>query len=210
MRKENADSSTDSAAPEGDAEESFLGRWSRRKQRARSGQDAPPEPTPPEGTVTPDGDKPAERVLTDEDMPPLDSLDEDSDYSEFLSPGVSESLRNAALRKMFLSPKFNVVDGLDDYADDFTKFAPLGDIVTSDMRHQMELAEERAKQALERELDAEKGALPADTAAAESQGNAEADQSSESLASGSDPRPNEDPSSDPAQDPASDDEPRSS
>ena len=88
-----------------------------------------------------------EKVLTDEDMPPLASLDENSDYSGFLSPGVSEALRRRALRKLFSSAVFNVPDGLDDYDDDFTSFAALGDIVTADMKHQAEMEAERAKQA---------------------------------------------------------------
>ena len=79
-------------------------------------------------------------MLTDADMPPLESLGEDDDYSGFMSTGVSEELRNLALRKLFRSAKFNVVDGLNDYDDDFTNFEPLGDIITSDMRHQMEVA----------------------------------------------------------------------
>ena len=88
-----------------------------------------------------------EEALTDEDMPPLDTLGEDSDYSGFLSPGVSEALRRRALRKLFSSAVFNIPDGLDDYDDDFTSFAALGDIVTSDMKHQAEVEAERAKQA---------------------------------------------------------------
>ena len=88
-----------------------------------------------------------ENVLTDEDMPPLDSLDENSDYSGFLSSGVSEGLRRRALRKLFSSAVFNITDGLDDYNDDFTSFAALGDIVTSDMRHQAEVEAERERQA---------------------------------------------------------------
>ena len=88
-----------------------------------------------------------EKVLTDDDMPPLEGLDENSDYSGFLSPGVSEGLRRRALRKLFTSAVFNVPDGLDDYDDDFTSFAALGDIVTADMRHQAEVEAERARQA---------------------------------------------------------------
>ena len=80
-------------------------------------------------------------------MPPLDSLHEGSDYSGFLSPGVSEGLRRRALRKLFTSAVFNVPDGLDDYDEDFTSFPALGDIVTSDMKHQAEMEAERAKQA---------------------------------------------------------------
>ncbi|MGB5735975.1 MAG: DUF3306 domain-containing protein, partial [Thiohalocapsa sp.] len=90
-----------------------------------------------------------ERLLTDADMPPLESLGPDSDYSGFLSQGVSEALRRQALARMFRSPAFNVVDELDDYAEDFTQFAPLGDVVTADMRHRIE-------QQLQRAVDQEK------------------------------------------------------
>jgi hypothetical protein len=88
--------------------------------------------------------------LTDEDMPPVESLDENSDYSGFMSPGVSDKLRKLALRKLFAGKGFNVRDGLDDYDDDFTNFEPLGDIITSDMKHQAELAEQRKKEAEEK------------------------------------------------------------
>jgi ferredoxin len=75
---------------------------------------------------------------TDSDMPPIETLDETSDYSGFLSPKVSEGLRRAALRKLFQMPNFHFRDGLDDYDDDYRSFRVLGDIVTADMRHQME------------------------------------------------------------------------
>ena len=92
-------------------------------------------------------DKAAEQeevpVLTDEDMPPIDSLTPDSDYKGFLSPGVSEDLRRLALRKLFHGPEFNVMDGLDDYDGDYTSFAKLGDIITSEMRYRMEIEARR-------------------------------------------------------------------
>ena len=139
-----------------------LRRWARRRREvareeealaeARRGaarEDGPEDrkevPEPGADATEPAGVE--DRVLTDEDMPSLESLDENSDYSSFLSPGVSERLRRRALRKLFASAVFNVPDGLDDYADDFTSFEALGDIVTSDMRHQAEVEEERARQA---------------------------------------------------------------
>ena len=76
-------------------------------------------------------------------LPELHTLTGQSDVSAFLDPEVDESLRRAALRRVFLSPAFNVVDGLDDYDDDFTRFEPLGDIVTADMRHQAQQQAER-------------------------------------------------------------------
>lgn len=139
-----------------------LRRWARRKREAAREKSAadetrrPDEPRDASEAVgeardstdeAPEAAVAAENVLTDEDMPPLESLDEDSDYSGFLSSGVSEALRRRALRKLFSSAVFNIPDGLDDYDDDFTSFAALGDIVTSDMKHQAEMEAERAKQA---------------------------------------------------------------
>ena len=135
-----------------------LRRWARRRRDvarekqattedrpARAPQGSPDVREPDAGASWPAVEE--AKALTDEDMPPLDSLDEDSDYSGFLSPEVTEGLRRRALRKLFLSAAFNIPDGLDDYDDDFTSFQALGDIVTSDMKHQAEMEAERAKQA---------------------------------------------------------------
>ena len=70
-------------------------------------------------------------------MPPVDSLDERSDYAAFLSPGVSEHLRAQALRKLFKLPGMHLPDGLDDYDDDFTQFADLGKTITHEMQRML-------------------------------------------------------------------------
>jgi hypothetical protein len=148
-------------------EDGFLRRWVRRKAEARSGdpESEPADPSsapdrtesggtqPPESIQVRDGRAPdgqrdgqladAPRVLSDADMPPLESMDQDSDYSPFLSRGVSPDLRQAALRQLFRQPKFNVETCLDDFQDDYVNFQPLGDIVTADMRHQMEVEARR-------------------------------------------------------------------
>jgi hypothetical protein len=90
----------------------FLARWSERKQAARQGAPLPAEPSiltteapaAAEGAPGPGPEPPAERALTDADMPPLDSLDGHSDYSGFLSRGVSPALRRQALAQLFHSP----------------------------------------------------------------------------------------------------------
>lgn len=148
----------------------FLKRWSRRKtgagardeaeQQPGSGDDA--RPTGERGGSSPGGEdaaRPAEsaehaavdpdKVKTDEDMPDLDSITDGSDMSDFFSPGVSEELRNQALRRLFRTSRFNVVDPLDDYNEDFRSFALLGDLVTSDMRHRAEMDEQRRREAAE-------------------------------------------------------------
>jgi len=104
--------------------------------------------------------------LTDADMPDIDSLVEDSDFTGFMSPGVSDELRNLALRKLFHAPVFNIRDGLDEYDEDYTTFEKLGDIVTCDMKHQIEVQERKRREALEQEnqanADAELEELPED------------------------------------------------
>jgi hypothetical protein len=92
--------------------------------------------------------KEQEVVLTDEDMPALETLNQDSDFSGFMSSGVSDELRNLALRKLFQAPSFNLRDGLDEYDEDYTSFEKLGDLVTCDMKHQIEM---EAKKKLEEE-----------------------------------------------------------
>lgn len=88
-------------------------------------------------------DSQIDQPLTDTDMPDISSLNENSDYSLFMSEGVSEKLRKLALRKLFSGAGFNIKDGLDDYDDDFTSFEGLGDLITCDMKHQQEMKEKR-------------------------------------------------------------------
>jgi len=92
-------------------------------------------------------------VLTDVDMPDIESLDEDSDFSGFMSSGVSDELRNLALRKLFKAPLFNIRDGLDEYDEDYTSFEKLGDIVTCDMKHHIDMQEQKLREALADEAD---------------------------------------------------------
>ena len=58
-------------------------------------------------------------------LPPLESLTIDSDFSPFMQPGVDETVKRAALRKLLRDPRFNVMDGLDVYIDDYSKPSPI-------------------------------------------------------------------------------------
>lgn len=150
-------------------EEGFLERWSRRKQQPEDDTDALPD-------VTDQPDEPGELdeasaseppALTDEDMPDIETLAPDSDVSPFFSPGVSERLRQKALRKIFHTARYNVKDGLDDYDEDFTLLQPLGDTDTWEWRRQRERLVEREKarerKRLEEEVAAEEEAETAET-----------------------------------------------
>lgn len=138
-------------------QQSLLSRWSRRKQQSTldpqledqliDSQQQNTSPAESENTQNIEQQEPLV-VLTDEDMPPLSSLNEESDFSGFMSSGVSDELRNLALRKLFNIPSFNLRDGLDEYDEDYTSFEKLGDIVTCDMKHQVEM---EARKKLEEE-----------------------------------------------------------
>jgi hypothetical protein len=128
-------------------DEPFMQRFNRRKREARIAQ--------AEDTELQQEEIADEALPTDEDMPPIESLTPDSDFSPFMSPKVSEGLRKLALRKLFHSAEFNLISELDDYVEDFTGFAPLGDFITSDMRHQLEVEAERRLEEMMNRDDAE-------------------------------------------------------
>jgi hypothetical protein len=123
-------------------DEAFLSRWSRLKQ-------AESQAVEPADQDEPSIEDEQLAQLTDADMPPLESLTEESDYSGFLSPEVTEQLRQQALQKLFRSACFNVCDGLDDYAEDFTSFEKLGDVITADLKFRMQQEAEKLAQSAE-------------------------------------------------------------
>ncbi len=105
----------------------FLSRWSRRK--AGKEEDAPAQPkestqvpaplnseaSAPEGNTPP--------PVTLEDVENIDRFA--PDFSAFMKPDVDPAVQQAALKKMFTDPHFNVMDGLDIYIDDYSKPDPL-------------------------------------------------------------------------------------
>jgi hypothetical protein len=109
--------------------DSFIGRWSRRKQEVRSGV-APQEPVPAQSaepglatatkplsadTATATG--PQQNLPTLEDVQALTS---ESDFKPFVARGVDPEVRNAAMKKLFADPHYNVMDRLDTYIDDYS------------------------------------------------------------------------------------------
>ena len=116
-----------------DDREGFLARWSRRKAGIASPLDdrravAPPVAPPAIASTAPDtAAAPAEVVRSEPapsaDAPPLPTLADvaaltrDSDYTRFMASGVDSGVRNAAMKKLFSDPRFNVMEGLDVYID---------------------------------------------------------------------------------------------
>ena len=120
--------------------ESFLGRWSRRKQSApgeAEAEDARLErerleslpvapvqvPADPHGEVQ--AAEPGSIRAETPDLPAVESLTPQADFTAFMKPEVPAQLKNAALKKLFADPHFNVMDGLDIYIDDYTKADPI-------------------------------------------------------------------------------------
>ena len=58
-------------------------------------------------------------------MEDVAALTRSSDYSRFVGPGVEPGVSNAAMKKLFSDPHFNVMDGLDTYIDDYGKPDPI-------------------------------------------------------------------------------------
>lgn len=124
------------------AEESpgFLGRWARRKTDAAQGkpmaEPAPTVPTPvavPPAVSSPGGAAPVVAPQTEAASEPekILSLDDvklltkDSDFKPFMAGNVGPEVRNAAMKKLFADPHFNIMDGLDIYIDDYSKSDPI-------------------------------------------------------------------------------------
>lgn len=99
---------------------------------------------------------PEDLAQLDVPLPPLATINEASDMSPFMQSNISEATRKKALQLFFGSAIFNNTDGLDVYAEDFSKFEPLGDIVTAEMKHRLKIMEKIfAKEETEEEIEAE-------------------------------------------------------
>lgn len=119
------------------AEDGFLSRWSRRKTQVARGEQ-PPEPPPPEkpraaeaapplaaAPAQPVAEVPPQPVEPPPTLEDVARLGRDSDYSRFVASDVAPDVKNAALKKLFTDPHFNVMDGLDIYIDDYGKPDPI-------------------------------------------------------------------------------------
>lgn len=114
----------------------FFSRWSRRKVQVRTGETPPPEPiarpaapvAAPAAVVVP---APVPEPPAAAEAPPALTLEDvarltpESDYAGFVARGVPSDVRNAAMKKLFTDPHYNVMDGLDIYIDDYSKPSPL-------------------------------------------------------------------------------------
>jgi hypothetical protein len=117
----------------------FLNRWSKKKLGAE------PELSPSElaekqssaqdskdpASIEPTADKklePVAGVTQVETAPTLEDvlkLTKDSDFSAYVKPGIDPQVQQAAMQKLFSDPRYNIMDGLDIYIDDYSKPDPI-------------------------------------------------------------------------------------
>ncbi len=114
--------------------EGFLSRWSKRKARAQGGGGAEPAIEPPQAAsdAAPEREAPTEAPPAPiEDRVVLPTMDDvglltrGSDFSRFVGAGVDPGVSNAAMKKLFSDPRYNVMDGLDTYIDDYGRPDPI-------------------------------------------------------------------------------------
>jgi len=124
-------------------EQNFLSRWARRKNQHRQETQAAASPVEKpaselEQAVQPSlPDAPLSAVECTEEgmrsavaapsMEDVASLTKDSDFAPFVAKNATQLVKNAALKKLFSDPHFNIMDRLDIYIDDYGQPDPLPD-----------------------------------------------------------------------------------
>lgn len=131
----------------------FLNRWSKRKlgaepelspselaEKQSSGQlkksadasakDAKESKDPASGEQSPEKnlEQVAGAAQVQETAPTLEDvlkLTNDSDFSAYVKPGIDPQVQQAAMQKLFSDPRYNIMDGLDIYIDDYSKPDPI-------------------------------------------------------------------------------------
>ena len=144
-----------------DEKEPFLSRWSRLKKEVPA-------------------EKPVETPKPN--LPPVEQLTPESDFSAFMHPKVEDALRRVALKKLFSGdPHFNLPDPFEPYSRDWNISDPIPDemmktlnqarthLFSDEERQKLLAEEERAKQELAKQQEVEKQAAQAPQAPAAEQ-----------------------------------------
>jgi hypothetical protein len=119
--------------------EGFFDRWSRRKQALQAKSEASTLPVTdgapaaqPPAQERPSAEQATQAVVSVPESPAAlptlqdaRALTTESDFQPFMQSGVATEVRNAAMKKLFADPHFNVMDGLDIYIEDYNLPDPM-------------------------------------------------------------------------------------
>lgn len=127
-----------------DAPAGFLSRWSRRKAEVREGRPLDEPQIAPSSAAAQVVATPATEAVNTtrsstsapeskaepvaQPVPTLadaQQLTAESDFTGFMAQGVAPEVKNAAMKKLFTDPHFNVMDRMDIYIDDYSQPDPL-------------------------------------------------------------------------------------
>jgi hypothetical protein len=124
--------------------EAFLNRWSRLKREVPA-------------------EKPVETPKPD--LPSVDKLTPESDFSGFMHPKVEDALRRVALKKLFAGdPHFNVPDPFEPFSGDWTVAATIPDemLKTLNQARTLLLSDEEKQALAKQEAEAQPQPAKAD------------------------------------------------
>ncbi len=119
----------------------FLSRWSRRKADVREGKALEePKLEPLNGGVAPatqsgkTRESPVEAApISAPTLADVQQLTPESNFSDYMAQGVTPEVKNAAMKKLFTDPHFNVMDRMDVYIDDYSQPDPLPEAMLRQM-----------------------------------------------------------------------------
>ena len=118
--------------------ESRLQRWARKKAEAGKQVEQPappavePEPAPEEQEFAVNESLPENELLEKYGLPDPENIQLGTDITGFMRKEIPEFLRRKALRGLWKSnPVLAVLDGLNDYDEDYTLASTAGQTVTS-------------------------------------------------------------------------------
>lgn len=120
--------------------DSFFEKWSRRNAKMEEASSVPAD-APTDAENLPDAgalglnESKESRSSTSVTLEDVANLTQDSDYSPFVARGVDEDVKRSAMKKLFTDPHYNVMDGLDIYIDDYSKFEPITPKMLALMNH---------------------------------------------------------------------------
>jgi len=124
------------------AADTFFARWSKKKSDASGETDDLQQEQDLVATSLPaahGNDEPVtDQEIATPSLPTLEDVEKlthDSDFSAFMGKGVDESVKRSAMKKLFSDPHFNIMDGLDVYIDDYSKFEPISPALLASLNH---------------------------------------------------------------------------